>query len=48
MRQAELAILSQINDLLVYAIDPRLYDAQPFLGWDSDELRSLTDWAGKR
>lgn len=47
LRQAELAILSQINDLLVYVIDPSLYDAQPFLGWDSDELRGLVDWQGK-
>jgi SAM-dependent methyltransferase len=46
-RQAELAILRQINDLLVYAIDPTLYDAQPFLAWDSNELRSLTEWGGK-
>jgi SAM-dependent methyltransferase len=47
LRQAELHILNQINDLLVYAIDPSLYDAQPFLAWDSDELRSLTDWGGR-
>lgn len=47
VRQAELVILSQINDLLVYAIDPSLYDAQPFLGWDSNELRALVDWRGK-
>ena len=47
LRQAELHILNQVNDLLVYALDPSLYDAQPFLAWDSDELRSLTDWGGK-
>ena len=47
IRQAERTILSQINDLLVYALDPSLYDAQPFLGWDSNELRSLTSWQGK-
>lgn len=46
-RQAELHILSQINDLLVYAVDPTLYDAQPFLNWDSEELRSLADWKDK-
>jgi SAM-dependent methyltransferase len=46
-RQAELHILAQINDLLVYAVDPTIYDAQPFLNWDSDELRSLSDWQGK-
>lgn len=47
LHQAELAIMQQINDLLVYGVDPAIYDAQPFLMWDSDELRSLTDWAGK-
>lgn len=46
-RQAELNILAQINDLLVYAVDPTIYDSQPFLNWDSGELRSLADWQGK-
>jgi SAM-dependent methyltransferase len=46
-REAELHVLSQINDLLVYAVDPSIYDAQPFLAWDSEELRSLADWQGK-
>ncbi len=47
LRQAELAIMQQINDLLVYVVDPTIYDAQSFLGWNSDELRTLTDWDGK-
>jgi SAM-dependent methyltransferase len=47
VRQAELKVLGQINDLLVYAIDPAIYDAQPFLGWDSNELRQLADFSGK-
>jgi SAM-dependent methyltransferase len=47
VREAELAILRTINDLLVYAVDPAIYDAQPFLNWDSDELRLLADWPGK-
>ena len=46
-RQAELHVLGQINDLLVYAVDPSIYDAQPFLAWDSEELRGLADWQGK-
>lgn len=46
-RQAELYILAQINDLLVYAVDPTIYDAQPFLNWNSEELRTLADWQGK-
>jgi SAM-dependent methyltransferase len=47
VRQAELKILATINDLLVYAIDPSIYDAQPFLGWDSNELRSMVDFDNK-
>jgi hypothetical protein len=47
VRQAELKVMSTINDLLVYAIDPAIYDAQPFLGWDSNELRQLTSFNGK-
>ncbi len=47
VRQAELKVMGIINDLLVYAIGPSIYDAQPFLGWDSDELRKLADFNGK-
>jgi SAM-dependent methyltransferase len=47
IRQAEINILNCINDLVVYTVDPSLYDAQPFLGWASNELRSLTDFSGK-
>jgi SAM-dependent methyltransferase len=47
IRSAEINILNCINDLMVYAVDPSLYDAQPFLGWDSDELRNLADFSRK-
>lgn len=47
LRQAELHILSQINDLLVYAVDPAIYDTLPFTRWDSQELRLLADWTNK-
>ena len=47
IRQAELAVLRSIEDLLVYAVDPAAYDAQPFLMWDSRELTDLVDFAGK-
>lgn len=46
-RQAEVSVLRAIEDLLVYAVDPAIYDAQPFLGWDSTELTSLVDFSGK-
>ncbi len=47
IHQAELEIMNTINDLMVYVVDPTLYDARPFLGWDPDELLKLTDFAGK-
>lgn len=47
IRKAEIKILNTINDLVVYVVDPTIYDAQPFLGWDSNELLGLTDFRGK-
>jgi len=47
IRQAERDVLAAMNDLVVYALDPQLYDAQPFLDWDSQELLSLVDFSGK-
>ncbi len=47
LREAETAVLRTFEDLLVYAHDPAIYDAQPFLGWDSSELTRLADFAGK-
>jgi SAM-dependent methyltransferase len=47
VRQAEVSVLATMTDLVVYAVDPAVYDAQPFLGWDTDELLSVTDFTGK-
>ena len=47
IRQAEISVLNAINDLVVYAVDPAIYDAQQFLEWDSNELTSLVDFAGR-
>jgi SAM-dependent methyltransferase len=47
VRQAEVSVMKSIMDLLVYVIDPEIYDALPFLGWDSQELSSLVDFTGK-
>jgi SAM-dependent methyltransferase len=47
VRQAEETILRSLNDLVVYVVDPAVYDAQPFLTWDSSELTGLVDFAGK-
>jgi SAM-dependent methyltransferase len=46
VRQAEIAVLRTLDDLLTYVWDPAIYNAQPFLGWDSRELTALADWAG--
>jgi SAM-dependent methyltransferase len=46
IRPAEVAVLRTLDDLLTYVLDPAIYDAQPFLGWDSRELTALADWAG--
>jgi SAM-dependent methyltransferase len=46
-RQAEVSVLASMTDMVVYAVDPAVYDAQPFLGWDTNELMSVTDFAGK-
>lgn len=47
VRDAEQAVMRAINDLLVYVVDPTLYDVRPFLGWDSRELTDLVDFSGK-
>ena len=47
VRDAEEVVMRSINDLLVYVVDPGMYDARPFLAWDSRELTDLVDFAGK-
>lgn len=47
IRQVELKLMRTINDLLVYVVDPAIYDAQPFLAWDSTELSTLVDFTSK-
>jgi SAM-dependent methyltransferase len=47
IRQAELQVLQSINDWVVYAVDPAIYDSQPFLGWNTLELTGLVNFAGK-
>jgi SAM-dependent methyltransferase len=47
LREAEMAVLGSFEDLLVYALDPAAYDAQPFLGWDSAELTSIAEFEGR-
>jgi hypothetical protein len=47
VRQVEVAALSTLIDLLVYAVEPEIYAGLPFLGWDSTELTGLVDFEGK-
>ncbi|MBN1922361.1 MAG: class I SAM-dependent methyltransferase [Anaerolineae bacterium] len=47
LREAEVLILQALEDLLVYAVDPARYDAQPFMRWDDRELTDLVDFSGK-
>jgi len=46
-RQAEIVVMKSINDLLVYVVEPAVYDTQPFLNRDSNELISLVDFSDK-
>jgi len=47
VRRAEIEILASMTDLIVYAVDPSIYDVQPFLNWDPNELLALTDFTGQ-
>jgi SAM-dependent methyltransferase len=47
IRQAEVEILASMTDLILYAVDPSVYDNLPFLNWDPNELLGLTDFTGK-
>ena len=47
LREAELEVLCAIRDWLVFVLDPSIYDAQPFLAWDSNELTAIVDFSGK-
>lgn len=47
IRKSELAILDEVNDWLTYAVDPAIYDNQPFLKWDPTELLNLINFSGK-
>lgn len=47
IKRAEIAVMEAIDDWLVYVVDPAIYDAQPFLNWDSNELTTLIDLTGK-
>jgi SAM-dependent methyltransferase len=47
LRAAEVRVMNAMNDLLVYVVDPGVYDAQEFTTWDSVELTGIVDFEGK-
>jgi SAM-dependent methyltransferase len=47
IRHAEVAILASMTDLIIYAVDPSVYDTLPFLNWDPNELLGQIDFTGK-
>ena len=47
VRQAEIQILEQYRDWVVYAIKPERYDQLEFLDWDDGSLLSLADFKQK-
>lgn len=47
LRRCEVNVLNHMQDLLVYALDPAIYDSQPFLQWDSGELSGLVSFEEK-
>jgi SAM-dependent methyltransferase len=48
IRDAEKTILRVINDLVVYLVNPTIYDEMLFLKFDDKELTDLFDFRGKR
>jgi len=48
IRRAEIAVLENMSDWLVYVVAPEMYDRLDFLNWDSQELREVADFQGRR
>jgi SAM-dependent methyltransferase len=48
IRRAEEFILYMINDLVVYAVDPDIYDGMEFLKYPDSVLTGLVDFSGKK
>jgi len=48
VREAEVAVLQNLVDLLTYALRPEAYDAQPFTTWEDAELTRIVDFTGQR
>lgn len=44
IRSAEVRVLASAVDWLVYALNPQIYEQQPFLAWESHELLDMADF----
>ncbi len=47
LHQLEQAVISSMEDWIVYVTEPEAYDRQQFNQWDDQELLGLTNFAGK-
>ena len=47
IRQAEIAVMNQYHDWLVYVLDPEKYDRLDFTGWDDGSLLGMADFKHK-
>lgn len=47
LHQLERAVISSMEDWIVYVTEPEAYDRQQFNQWDDQELLGLTNFAGK-
>ncbi|PZC52007.1 MULTISPECIES: methyltransferase domain-containing protein [unclassified Mesotoga] len=48
IRKAELEVLKNSNDWVVYIVDPSVYDSLEFTEWDDKLLTDLVEFSGKR
>jgi len=48
LRKAEVQLMENINDWIVYLVDPEIYAGLKFMSWDPKALSSITDFSGKR
>lgn len=48
IRKAELEVLKNLNDWVVYIVDPSVYDSLEFTKWDDKLLTDLVEFSGKR
>lgn len=48
LERAKNTLLRSMEDWVIYLTNPQIYEDQPFMSWDPQELFGMADWAGKR